>query len=134
MVAILLFLSPGPGQHLYSDSEESDSFAGEDLFSRSQFAPRHQARPLPFMFPPPPPGPPPGDPELYIQCKSDCWTLEDKSDCYRFTSKYFSFCFFSLLFSPCMHLFYSLPILSIYIFLFLQLHWPTVMFFISLDI
>ena len=104
------------GQHLYSDSDESDSFAGEDLFSRSQFGPgRHQPRPLPFMFPPPPPGPPPGDSELYRQCKSH---LEDRQDRnWHSVQIYviFQFFFFLLVFL-CMHLLYSFSILSIYNF------------------
>ena len=71
---------------VYSDSDDSDSFTGDDMFgARSQF--HHQSRhrgqhqprqPHPlglhpqFMFPPPPPGPPPPDAEMYITCKSWC--------------------------------------------------------------
>merc|ERR1719228_2748397 len=60
----------------YSDSDESDSYAGEgdDLFSRGHFQHPHRRQPptlhSPFMFPPPPPGPPPPETDLYnLQCK-----------------------------------------------------------------
>jgi len=60
----------------YSDSDESDSYAGDgdDLFSRGHFQHPHRRQPptlhSPFMFPPPPPGPPPPENDLYnLQCK-----------------------------------------------------------------
>jgi len=67
---------------VYSDSDDSDSFAGDEMFTRSH---HHQSRqrgqhprqlglhhPHPqFMFPPPPPGPPPPDSELYITSHID---------------------------------------------------------------
>jgi len=55
----------------YSDSDESDSYAGDgdDLFSRGHFQHPLRRQPptlhSPFMFPPPPPGPPPPENDLY---------------------------------------------------------------------